>query len=66
MKTIEFDANFGDEIRKVKLVSNTYGGGYYQILIDSYYYGQMYYLDGVWRAWLNNSELTGDDITIIG
>jgi hypothetical protein len=32
MKTIEFEAKFGDVTSAIKLVSNDYGGGGYQIL----------------------------------
>lgn len=64
---IEFEAPFGNEIRKIKLTSNDYGGNYWQIYINKYYHGQMYYRDGMWRAWLNEmSELTTDDITVAG
>jgi hypothetical protein len=67
MKTIEFDAPLGNRTMQVKLVSNDYGGGGYQILIDKYYHGEIVFLNGTWQAHLNaKSDLTGDDIAILG
>ena len=67
MKTIEFNAQIGDVIKKVKVSSNEYGAGGWQILIDDYYHGDVFYKDGGWRAHLNaKSFLTGDDINILG
>ena len=36
MKTMEFDAPFGNEMKKVKLMGNDHGGSGYQVLIDRY------------------------------
>jgi hypothetical protein len=39
MKSIEFDAPFGNQTKNVKLSPNSSGGGGYQILINKYYHG---------------------------
>ena len=66
MNTIEFTAQFGYETKQVKLVSNNCGGQGYQVLINDFYQGEIFYNDG-WQAHLNNkSILTGDDIVILG
>jgi hypothetical protein len=41
MKTIEFEAQFGNKNTHIKLVSNDHGGGGYQVLIDNYYHGEI-------------------------
>jgi hypothetical protein len=67
MKTVEFEAQFGNETKKVKLVCNTGGCDGWQVLINSFYQGQIFYKDGIWQAHLNaKTILTGDDITILG
>ena len=67
MMKIEFETPFGDETKKIKLVSNDYGGGGYQILINNYYDGEIFWRDGTWQAHLSpKTILTGDDITILG
>ncbi len=67
MKTIEFDAKFGDIIKRVKLIFNDKGGHGYQVLIGNFYQGEIFYIDGMWRVHLNDrSILTSDDIGILG
>jgi hypothetical protein len=67
MKEIEFDASFGNKIKKVKLSSNIGGSDGWQVSIDNYYQGTIFFKDGMWKAHLNNrSILTSDDILILG
>lgn len=67
MKSIEFEAMFGNEVKKVRLVANDYGGGGFQILINKFFHGSIYKKEDQWLAWLNErSDLTSDDITALG
>jgi hypothetical protein len=67
MESIEFDANYGGVIKKVKINDVHKGSGGYQILIDNYYQGDIFFKDGQWKAQLNaKSQLTSDDILILG
>lgn len=57
----------GDADKQVRLLANDKGAGGYQIYVDKYYEGDIFYKDGTWQAHLNQrSILTGDDITILG
>jgi hypothetical protein len=64
---ISFDAQYGDKFMHVELAKMKGGGEGYQVLIDHYYHGQIYFRDGAWHAHLNDkSFLTSDDIMILG
>ena len=56
MKTIEFDATFGNHTKKVKLVPNAYGGDGYQVFIDNSFHGEIFYRNGMWQAHLKQKK----------
>jgi hypothetical protein len=67
MYKIEFFASYGNENKRVEIAQSYGGGDHYQILIDRYYHGIITKRKGEWVAFLNSkSELTGDDVLIIG
>jgi hypothetical protein len=64
---IKFEAQYADKPLLVELNKMKGGSDGYQILIDRFYHGEMFFRDGQWRAYLNDkSFLTSDDITILG
>jgi hypothetical protein len=66
MKTIEFYGYWGDQKKKVHICAPTGGEGV-QIIIDNFYHGIILNRAGQWVGYLNgNSELTADDIQILG
>jgi len=66
MKSIEFDAPFGDRMKHVEIAWPTGADGVIYISIDNYHEGQMVYQMGEWRAYLaRRSELTSDDIAAL-
>ena len=66
MKTIEFYRFWGDQKKKVHICMPTGGEGV-QIIVDDLYHGIILKRAGRWVGYLNaNSELTSDDILILG
>ena len=66
MKDIEFDAQFGNAVKRVKCAFDKSVSGY-QILIGNFYQGVISYRNGEWTAHLNSrSILIGDDVFILG
>jgi len=67
MDTIHFKAVYGDIEREVTVSYDRYGTGSYQVTIDGFYNGNVFFKDGYWQAHLNSkSELTTADIQAIG
>lgn len=62
---IEFFCHFGDELKKVNIFSRLdAGSGGFQIMVDNYYQGDIYFKDGQWRG--RSDRLTMDDIQALG
>lgn len=66
MKDIELLCPFGDDRKKVYISHNQAGSGGYQLLIDSYYQGDLVKKNGAWLLLSNTNNLTADDIQILG
>lgn len=66
MKTVEFEAVYGDETKKVQLTAPSGGEGV-QVIIDNYYQGMLFKRQGKWVGYFNeDSNLTADDVQILG
>lgn len=68
MPDIEFDASFGDEIKKV-CISQPFGtgGDQYHVTVDRFYWGAMWKRDGQWNFHGNaEAMLTAEDIQLLG
>ncbi len=67
MNSLEFTAAFGGIKKRVKLFKAHGGPEGYQILIDNYFFGYLYFKDGNWMARLGpSSALTMADIQAFG
>lgn len=68
MKEIVFQATFGDEIKTVRLtIPNGTDSKMWEVSIDWYHHGTLYFRDDRWGAYLNDrSVLTTEDIQILG
>lgn len=66
-KYLEFDAAFGNEVKKVKLMNPFGSGDGYHVIIDNYYKGIIVKIGGRWIGHLNpKSCMTAADIDILG
>lgn len=70
LKQIEFEAVFGDTVKKVE-ISQPHGTGTFglHLMIDKHYCGKLVKLNGEWIAHLNDKsvpEFTSTDIEILG
>ena len=70
MKKIEFDAVFGNEVKKVE-ISQPHGTGQFglHLMINNHYCGTLVRQNGEWIAHLNDKslpEFTSTDIHILG
>jgi hypothetical protein len=66
MKTIEFYGCWGNQTKKVHISIPTGGEGC-QIIVDNFYHGILIKRKQHWVGYLNNnSELTSEDILILG
>jgi hypothetical protein len=67
MVVLNRTAIYGDVIKQVLVSCHAAAAGYFDVLIDNYYRGQIFFRDGAWQANLSrNSDLTIDDIQILG
>ena len=66
MVEIRFDAAFGEEVKKVELSHDQYGGEGYSLHINRFYKGVFLYRYNAWTFYsIPNNELTLDDIQIL-
>jgi hypothetical protein len=67
MKSIEFEVQFPDSIKKIKVTEPMGAGRIYHVSVDSYFEGQLIRSEnGGWRCALNSKTiLTGDDVAAI-
>jgi len=67
MKKIEFDATYGDQIKRVEVSQPTGAGNVLYITIGEYHHGQAVFQQGHWRVYLAaTSEFnTPDDIAAL-
>ena len=64
---IEFTATYGDEIRTVRITDVHGDSVFYQVLVNNYCEGNIFYKDKRWQAFLSaRSSLTIDDIQELG
>lgn len=68
MREIVFKASFGDERKTIRISKpNGMDSLMWQLSIDWYHQGTLYFRDGHWGAYLNDSsEITTEDIQILG
>jgi len=68
MNDITFDATFGNERKTVRMsIPEGSGSKMWEVSINCYHQGRLYYRDGQWGSYLNDlSELTTADIQILG
>lgn len=67
MKTIEFDAQFGDRPVHIEVSAPVGAGGRYQVMIDKYYNGSITKTANYgWQVHLHpKTILQGDDVSVI-
>jgi hypothetical protein len=65
VKEIIFYGAYGDEQKTVKLTAPSGGAGFWQLIIDNYYYGILVKRNNQWEGHING-DLTAEDILILG
>jgi hypothetical protein len=63
MNGFEFDAYYGDLVKKVEVSLPSGGGDFWHIYIDRYYYGRIANVDDEWKNL--DARLEKDDIDAI-
>lgn len=64
--TLNLNAHYGNQIKKVSIAQPSGGGGGYHIMIDNFYKGAITKIRGEWVYHFNKPILYAEDITVIG
>lgn len=67
MEVLNRTAIYGDVVKPVLVLCHAGAEGYFAVMVDNYYEGQIFFRDDTWQANLSrNSDLTIDDIQLLG